>query len=355
MQSLPEVQSGVQSLPEVVLGLVLDFVGLNASAAACCPCWLAAYRAHLTSVHFSSAIAARVTNADLARLAGAGFGAVTSLRLHHGIALTDVGLACLFAPPGEGGAAAPPPSPRFAATLTRVDLTSTFGATDATLKAVSNACGALRSLVVSGCGKMSDSGLRHLAAGPAARDGVLRALHLASFNHSWDFFGDRGMRFVARGVGALTELDVSGNHGLTARGVGALAGLRELERLRARGCEQASAEWCELLAAGAPALRELDLRKNLHLGARDARAPFLAAGRAALVVVLVDDADETDDGATVGDSARGFEDRVFGAMPREARIFGNVQSRVTYAGVDGDVLATHQQYGGRPDKAGCYK
>ena len=29
--------------------------------------------------------------------------------------------------------------------------------------------------------------------------------------------------------------------------------------------------------------------------------------------------------------------------------------RATYAGIDGDVLATHQQYGGRPDKAGCYK
>ena len=344
---------GVQSLPEVVLGHVLDFAGLNASAAACCPAWLAAYRAHLTSVHFSSAVAARVTNADLARLARAGFGAVASLRLHHGIALTDVGLACLFAPPPGGAAASA--RPRFAATLTRVDLTSTFGATDATLRAVSNACGALRTLVVSGCGKMSDSGLRHLAAGPAARDGSLRELHLASFNHSWDFFGDRGMRFLARGVGALAELDVSGNHGLTARGVGALAGLRALARLAARGCEQASAEWCALLAAGAPALRELDLRKNLHLGARDARAPFAAAGRGALVAVLVDDADEADDGAAVGACARGFEDRVFGAMPREARIFGHVQSRATYAGVDGDVLGTYQQYGGRPDKAGCYK
>ena len=86
-------------------------------------------------------------------------------------------------------------------------------------------------------------------------------------------------------------------------------------------------------------LRRLDARKN-HL--------VTAAGLAALpaVTVLVDTAAVDgwgDDAATV----RGFEDRVFGGLSREQRVFGG-----QYGGVG---MGESEMMAYRPDKAGCYK
>mmetsp|Transcript_2105 Transcript_2105/g.6270 ORF Transcript_2105/g.6270 Transcript_2105/m.6270 type:complete len:344 (+) Transcript_2105:226-1257(+) len=250
-------------------------------------------------------------------------GRVTKLRLHHGIRITDPGVAAAARALG--------------ARLVDLDVTSTFGVTDATLKVVAAACPALRRLVFSGCGKCSDRGLRSIAGGAAAASGALECVEFESFNYSWDFVTDRGLRALGT-VKSLRAVDMSGNNGVTVRGVKALAAC-PLERLACRSCERCDDSWLEALG-GIATLRHVDVRKN-HLVTEAGRAALSAA---VAVLYDVDVADGWgDDAATV----RGFEDRVFGALSREERVFGGQYGGV---GIGEGEMALY-----RPDKAGHYK
>ena len=309
-------ESLLNCLPDCLLQIVVDFGGRPASTckrfAAC----------ELRFLCFASC-AARIRDDELGAIARRHEG-VVSVRLHHGISCTDAGVAALARAVG--------------ARLRVLDVTSTFGVTDATLRAVAGACDRLETLDFSGCGKCSDRGLRSLAGGGAARGGALKTLRFESFNYSWDFVTDRGLRHLSA-VTSLTSINMSGNNGITAKGVAYLATCALVD-VACRGCELADDAWLGRLAL-IPTLRRVDARKNHRV------TPGALPSRVRLLV----DAPRAADGDDAT-NARGFEDRVFGDMPRNARVFGVTDG--DFGGVFGGVDEA-QQARLRPDKAGCYK
>ena len=313
----PSKPCALTLLPECLVQLIVDFGGLHAAT---CRALAAAELRYLCF----AACAARVRDDELAAVAAV-HPAVVSVRLHHGIACTDAGVTALARQVG--------------ARLRVLDVTSTFGVTDGTLRAVAAACPALERLVFSGCGKCSDRGLRSLAGGAAARAGRLTSLAFESFNYSWDFVTDRGLRHLSA-VASLTALNMSGNNGITVKGLMHLAKC-PLVSVALRGCEQCDDGWLRALAA-IPTLRFVDARKNHRV------SPFPLPGRLRVLV----DAPVANDGDDARANARGFEDVAFGHLPRDARVFGVRDGE--FGGVFGGVDEA-QQARYRPDKVGCYK
>jgi hypothetical protein len=336
---------GYTTLPLELTRLVLEHAGVCFAAPVACRAWRDA-RARIRTVDFAP-VAETLRDDVLSQWAQISFPACTSITLRHGIAISDAGLCSLF-------------SGTWASRLTSIDLTSTFGTGDVTLRAIGVACPVLRSLAASGCAKCSDSGFKAVARGAAASGGALRVLRLESLTFSFDFLTDRGARFVARGgAGAtLTELDVSGNGGLSLRGVRDLAEMRALRRLALRHCERADDTWCTALADGVAASADgalacVDLRGDFFVSRNACNALACARMRgggdarpSAMIVVLSEhgnrDHDEAGgggeprtDGSEWGShgAPRGFEDPAF--SDNAGAEFGGFEHR--------------------PDKVGCYK
>ena len=124
-------------------------------------------------------------------------------------------------------------------------LTPGFNLSDGAVKAAATACGpALKSLDLSGCGRLTDLALKHVSA----KLPNLEVLGLACTNDSWDFFSDRGLRHLSRGCNRLRWLDLTRNNSVTHKGVTHLATLPFLEMLQLRGCVMVEDSVCNVLA-----------------------------------------------------------------------------------------------------------